>query len=218
NCAVAAVDTRARRPRVTLFPIPQLTEPASVSARSLLPSFLYFAEPHEIANGVVAMPWNRTPDAIAGVLARERGALAPARQVASAKSWLAHPGVDRRAAILPWGAASSPRISPVDASARYLMHIRDAWNATVAAADDNLRLELQRIVLTVPASFDEEARELTVEAARRAQFESLTLLEEPVAAFYAWIADQRTRRSRRTRSAKRSHDGQLASNRLALVC
>ena len=108
NCAVAAVDTRARRPRVTLFRIPQLTEPSVVAARSLLPSFLYFAEPHEIAGGVVALPWNPTPDAIAGVLARERGALAPARQVASAKSWLAHPAVDRRAAILPWGTDSPP--------------------------------------------------------------------------------------------------------------
>src|ERR1700730_19174156 len=86
NCAVAAVDTRARRPRVTLFPIPQLTEPSIVASRALLPSFLYFGEPHEIESGEIALPWNQTPDAIAGVLARERGALAPARHVASAKS------------------------------------------------------------------------------------------------------------------------------------
>ena len=218
NCAVAAVDTRARRPRVTLFPIPQLTEPAIVSSVALLPSFLYFAETHEIEGGQVALPWNQTPDAIAGVLARERGALAPARQVASAKSWLAHPGVDRRAAILPWGATSSPRLSPVDASARYLMHIRDAWNATIAARDDALRMERQRIVLTVPASFDEEARELTVEAARQAQFAQLTLLEEPVAAFYAWIADQHTRRSSRSRNASHAGDRQRAGDGVALVC
>src|SRR3984893_14336305 len=86
NCAVAAVDTRAHRPRVTLFPIPQLTEPALVASRALLPSFLYFGDPHEIESGEIALPWNQTPDAIAGVLARERGALAPARHVASAKS------------------------------------------------------------------------------------------------------------------------------------
>lgn len=208
NCAVAAVDTRARRPRVTLFPIPQLTEPSVVAPRALLPSFLYFCEPHEIESGAVALPWDPTPDPIAGALARERGAVAPARQVASAKSWLAHPGVDRRAAILPWGATASAQISPVDASARYLMHIRDAWNATVAAGNDHLRLERQRIVLTVPASFDEEARELTVEAARASQFAHLTLLEEPIAAFYAWLAEHRKRRASRP----------LENDGVALVC
>ena len=118
NCAVAAVDTRAARPRVMRFDIPQLTEPSVVASPALLPSFLYFAEPHEVENGVVSLPWNQTPDAIAGVLARERGALTPARQVASAKSWLAHPGVDRRAAILPSGATAPPWISPVPAPAR----------------------------------------------------------------------------------------------------
>ena len=126
------------------------------------------------------------------MLARDRGALAPARQVASAKSWLAHPGVDRHAAFLPWGSTgSTPRVSPVDASARYLMHLRDAWNATMASGDDAARFERQSIVLTVPASFDEEARELTVEAAQAAQLSRLTLLEEPIAAFYAWMAEQR---------------------------
>jgi hypothetical protein len=218
NCAVAAVDTRARRPRVSMFPIPQLTEPSLIEPRALLPSFLYFGEPHEIESGGIALPWSPTPDAIIGVLARERGALAPARLVASAKSWLAHPGVDRRAAILPWGATASPRISPVDASARYLMHIRDAWNEAIAAGDDRLRLERQRIVLTVPASFDEEARELTVEAARAAQFAHLTLLEEPIAAFYAWIAERHARRSIRTDRARRSEGDLLAAGRVALVC
>ncbi len=218
NCAVAFVDTRARRPRLTLFPIPQLTESSIVATRALLPSFLYFGDAHEIEGGEVALPWNQTPDAIAGVLARDRGALAPARQVASAKSWLAHQGVDRRAAILPWGATASPRISPVDASARYLMHIRDAWNATIAAGDDRLRMERQRIVLTVPASFDEEARELTVEAATKAAFAHLTLLEEPIAAFYAWIAQHHIVRSSRARSKRRSGDGSLADDQVALVC
>jgi hypothetical protein len=221
NSAVAFVDTRARRPEVALFAIAQLVEPSVVDSRPLLPSFLYFAEAHEIDAGEVALPWNARPDAVAGVLARERGALAPARQVASAKSWLAHPGVDRHAAILPWGAAASPgspRISPIDASARYLIHVREAWNVTVAAEDDRLRLERQRIVLTVPASFDEEARELTVEAARQAQFANLALLEEPVAAFYAWIAEQYRARSSRGRGAKRSSESPLANGRVALVC
>jgi len=192
NSAVAAVDTRKRDPRVEVFRIPQLTAPGIVEPRPVLPSFLYFPEPDEIAAGGIALPWEPNPSAIVGVLARDRGALAPARQVASAKSWLAHPGVDRHGAFLPWGSTgAAPRISPIDASARYLMHLRDAWNATVASGDGAAAFERQSIVLTVPASFDEEARELTVEAAQAVQLSRLTLLEEPIAAFYAWIAERR---------------------------
>jgi hypothetical protein len=212
NSAVAFVDTRGRSARVRVFPIPQLTEPSLVETRPVLPSFLYFVEPNEIEAGTAALPWNARPDAIAGVLARERGAVVPSRQVASAKSWLAHPGVDRRGALLPWGVESGPRISPVEASAHYLAHIRDAWNATVAREYEELRLERQRIVLTVPASFDEEARELTVEAARQAQFANFTLLEEPIAAFYAWAAE--ARRSGGAGGAALM----AASDRVALVC
>jgi molecular chaperone DnaK (HSP70) len=192
NVAVAAVDTRRRSPRTEVFGVPQLIAPGVVEPRPVLPSFLYFPEPDEIAAGGFALPWDPNPGAIVGVLARERGALAPARQVASAKSWLTHPGVDRHAPFLPWGSTGSTlKVSPVDASARYLMHLRDAWNATKAAGDEAAAFERQSIVLTVPASFDEEARELTVEAARAAQLSTLTLLEEPIAAFYAWMAGQR---------------------------
>src|SRR5215467_9746307 len=134
HSAVAFVETRRRNPEVEVFRIPQLTSPGTVEPVSLLPSFLYFPEPAEIASGGFALPWAPHPGAIAGMLARDRGALAPARHVASAKSWLAHSGVDRHQAFLPWGATGSDsRISPVDASARYLIHIRDAWNATMAA-------------------------------------------------------------------------------------
>lgn len=192
NSALAVVDTRRRDPPVELFRIAQLTAPSVVEPRAVLPSFLYFPDPDEAARGTMALPWDPQPDAIAGVLARDAGALAPARQVSSAKSWLAHPGVDRHAAFLPWGSTGSMRqISPVAACARYLMHMRDAWNARVAAGDGRLRFELQWIVLTVPASFDEEARELTVEAAHAANFSRVTLLEEPIAAFYAWVAEHR---------------------------
>jgi uncharacterized protein DUF3731/Hsp70 protein len=192
NSAVAAVDTRRRNPRTEVFRIPQLIAPGVVEPWPVLPSFLYFPEPDEIAAGGIALPWEPSPSAIVGVLARDRGAVAPARQVTSAKSWLAHPGVDRHGAFLPWGStAAAPRISPVDASARYLMHLRDAWNATIASGDEAAAFERQSIVLTVPASFDEEARELTVEAARAAHLLTLTLLEEPIAAFYAWMAEQR---------------------------
>jgi molecular chaperone DnaK (HSP70) len=192
NSAVAAVDTRRRTPRTEVFRVPQLIASGVVEPRPVLPSFLYFPELDEIAGGGIALPWDLNPSAIVGVLARDRGALAPARQVASAKSWLAHPGVDRHAPFLPWGSTGgTPRVSPVDASSRYLMHLRDAWNATMAAGDEAAAFERQSIVLTVPASFDEEARELTVEAARAAQLSTLTLLEEPIAAFYAWMGEQR---------------------------
>src|SRR5262245_28482833 len=206
NSAVAAVDTRRRNPRVAVFRIPQLTAPGVVEPCSALPSFLYFPEPDEIAAGGVALPWALHPNAVVGVLARDRGALAPARQVASAKSWLAHPGVDHHAPFLPWGGTDPTlRVSPVEASARYLMHLRDAWNMTIGAGNEAARFERQSIVLTVPASFDEEARELTVEAAQAAQLSKLTLLEEPIAAFYAWIAEQR--------EAIALHDDEIA-----LVC
>src|SRR5215468_4760337 len=191
NSAVAFVETRRRKPEVEVFRIPQLTSPGVVEPVSLLPSFLYFPEPAELAAGGFALPWAPHPSAIVGVLARDRGALAPARHVASAKSWLAHAGVDRHEAFLPWGATpADSRISPVDASARYLIHIRDAWNTTIAAKTEAARFERQSIVLTVPASFDEDARELTVEAAQAAQLGNVTLLEEPIAAFYAWLAEQ----------------------------
>jgi DNA-K related protein/Hsp70 protein len=192
NSVVAAVDTRRRNPRAEVFRIPQLVAPGVVEPWPVLPSFVYFPEPEEIAGGGITLPWDLNPSAIVGVLARDRGALAPARHVASAKSWLTHPGVDRHAPFLPWGSTvSSPRVSPVDASARFLMHLREAWNATIASGDEAAAFERQSIVLTVPASFDEEARELTVEAARVAQLSTLTLLEEPIAAFYAWMAEQR---------------------------
>jgi hypothetical protein len=135
----------------------------------------------------LALPWDPEPEAVVGILAREQGALVPARQVASAKSWLSNAAVDRTAPLLPWASDHPLKLSPVDASARVLRHLRDAWNHEHAAA----RLEDQPIVLTVPASFDEEARELTVQAARDAGFVHLTLLEEPLAALYAWIAGHR---------------------------
>ena len=208
NCAVAFVDTRRAGSPIEIFPIAQLVAPHEIEQRTLLPSFLYFGERHEIEDGSLALPWDRHGEAVAGALARERGALVPARQVSSAKSWLAHPGVDRRARLLPGSAdPSDRRVSPVEASARYLGHIREAWNAVVARGADRLRLEQQSVILTVPASFDEEARELTVEAARLAGLERLTLLEEPLAAFYAWLSE-----------GDASSRGELRHDQIALVC
>jgi molecular chaperone DnaK (HSP70) len=211
NSAVAYVDTQepitGDAPTIHIFDIPQLIVEGEVGAVPTLPSFLYFANEQD-APGSLRLPWEERPDAVVGVFAREQGALVPGRQVTSAKSWLCHDAVDRTAKILPWGAEHTEQAcSPVEASTRYLAHLRDAWNHTMAAGDDELRFERQDIVLTVPASFDEEARELTVKAARDSGFQKLTLLEEPLAAFYAWIVARR-------RSLKRY----LKDGDLVLIC
>ncbi len=197
NSVVAYVDTQETPVEgssgIHVFDVPQLVGPGEVRELPHLPSFLYFPSEAEIASGTLALPWDASPSSIAGTMAREQGALLPGRQVSSAKSWLCQSAVDRTEGILPVEAeASAPKVSPVEASARYLMHLRDAWNAAInadEASNAEHRFENQDIVLTVPASFDEEARELTVEAARQAGLKGLTLLEEPLAAFYAWIAE-----------------------------
>ncbi|UQA61924.1 Hsp70 family protein [Polyangium aurulentum] len=164
-----------------IFPIPQLVSASEVEALDLLPSFLYAP----IAGEALPDPLGDAPWVI-GAHARRRGGEVPGRLVASSKSWLAHAAVDRTAAILPWGAPEDaedlPRVSPVDAGARILAHVRRAWNEAFLAHP----LEEQEVILTVPASFDEDARELTVEAARRAGL-SVRLLEEPQAAFYDYL-------------------------------
>jgi hypothetical protein len=195
NSVVAYIDT-AEPPGapsfgIRVFDVAQVVAPGEVRALPALPSFLYFPTEAEISSGTFNLPWEEKPSAIVGVAAREFGALVPGRQVSSAKSWLCQNAVDPTADILPRDAEPpEPIISPVEASARYLTHLRNAWNHAMAAdaGAGELRFENQEIVLTVPASFDEEARELTVEAARRAGLQHLTLLEEPLAAFYAWVS------------------------------
>lgn len=189
NCALAYVDTGlgAEAPVVSLA-IPQVTSPGTVEPRPLLPSFLYLPQAGEQPAGALRLPWDAQRDYCVGEFARSFGSLVPTRLVSSAKSWLCHPGVDRRSPILPQRAGPSDRkISPVEASTRYLQHLTEAWNATMAADVPGHRIEAQEIVLTVPASFDAAARELTVDAAREAGLQHLTLLEEPQAAFYAWL-------------------------------
>ena len=184
NCAVAFVDT-AHAKTVETFAIPQLVGEAQVGTQSTLPSFLYLAGEHDIAPGALALPWDAQRRFAVGAFAQLQGTRVPGRLVSSAKSWLCHGGVDRTAAILPWSAPDEvQRLSPVAASARYLSHIREAWNHVRPDA----RMEAQDIVLTVPASFDEVARELTVQAAQAAGLDRLVLIEEPQAAFYAWLA------------------------------
>ncbi len=193
NCVVAYIDTTASD-EIRIFDVEQVVGPGEVRAVPGLPSFLYFLTEAESTSGAFNLPWKQQPQAIVGVAAHEFGALVPGRQVSSAKSWLCQDNMDPTAPILPREAEPpEPTISPVEASARYLMHLRDAWNHTMASdcGVTGLRFENQEIVLTVPASFDEEARELTVQAARDAGLQNLTLLEEPLAAFYAWISAHR---------------------------
>jgi hypothetical protein len=189
NSALAYVDTGAGKdPKVTPFQVPQVVSPGAVEDRLLLPSFLYLPGAGEQPAGALKLPWDKTRDYCVGEFARAFGSQVPTRLVASAKSWLCHPGVDRKAAILPHRAPDTGRkVSPVDACIRYLKHFAEAWNHTMAKDVAAHRLEAQDIVLTVPASFDAAARELTIEAARAGGFEHLTLLEEPQAAFYAWL-------------------------------
>jgi len=216
NSAVAYVDTGEGEgvtgsSGIRVFDVAQLTGPGEVRAEPLLPSFLYFPTEDEIASESVNLPWEERPSSIVGVMARDQGALVPGRQVSSAKSWLCQSAVDRTANILPREAEPpEPTVSPVEASARYLTHLRNAWDHAMAAdgvSDPQQCFENQDIVLTVPASFDEEARELTVEAARQAGLKSLTLLEEPLAAFYAWVAEHQSTLSE-----------QLRDGELVLIC
>ena len=187
HCALAYVDIETSDGETTSYGvlnIPQLTAPGAVESRPLLPSFLYLPHEAELAEGDLALPWTSTQDCAVGELARSRGALTPIRLVSSAKSWLCHPGVDRRAAILPFDAPPEvARISPLEASTRYLAHLRQAWDH----AHPEAPFDQQDVTVTIPASFDPAARELTAEAARSAGYHNLTLLEEPQAALYHWI-------------------------------
>jgi molecular chaperone DnaK (HSP70) len=174
NTALAYADLSEQDPRVRVFEVPQLTAAQTTQPRPLLPSHLYLPSPHESLGS----------EPFAGIFARERGAQVPGRHVASAKSWLCHPSVDRTAKILPWGAPPEvQRLSPVAASSRILLHLRQAWDAAWPDAP----LHEQDVVVTVPASFDEGARALTLQAAAEAGLPKLLLVEEPQAAFYDWV-------------------------------
>lgn len=178
------------QPEIQLLEIPQVVSAGEVKSQPLLPSFLLLPGAHEVPEGGLALPWQADIDYTVGEYARTRGAELPNRLIASAKSWLCNRGVDRTQAILPWDApADGRRLSPLEASARYLEHLRNAWNDQMAQDDPEARLEDQELYLTVPASFDAVARELTVQAAQLAGLPNLTLLEEPTAAFYAWLEE-----------------------------
>jgi molecular chaperone DnaK (HSP70) len=193
NCALAHADTNdGETPQVLVQEIAQLVNPGEVAPRTLLPSFLFLPGEKDFPAGSTALPWDASPESVVGELARKRGAENPARLIASAKSWLLHAGVDRASPVLPWQAPEGvPRRSPISASAAYISHLAKAWqHARVAAGEKKAMLSAQEVLVTVPASFDEEARELTLQAAAEAGLPNVRLLEEPQAAFYAWLASQ----------------------------
>jgi molecular chaperone DnaK (HSP70) len=189
NSALAYTDVAAAQdplepPAVQMFAVPQLVNPGEVRAEPLLPSFLYVPGPADFPAGATALPWNDTPAHVVGVLAQKRGGENIGRLVSSAKSWLSYSGVDRTSAILPAAAPEGVgKISPVTASRAYLQHLRDAWQSTMPDAP----FDHQHVLVTVPASFDAVARELTLHAAQEAGYRDVVLLEEPQAAFYSWI-------------------------------
>ncbi len=190
NCAVSYVDLLEKgsaAKRIRIFKIPQMTGPGEVNRLPVLPSFLYIPGEFDISREAVVELWEGAESNFVGAFARDHGSRVPARLVSSAKSWLCHANVDRQARILPWGADKEvPKVSPVMTTAAYLKHIRLAWNHSWGP-DESLHLENQLIVATVPASFDEVARELTLEAAKLGGLNNVILLEEPLAAFYSWL-------------------------------
>jgi hypothetical protein len=193
NSALARCDAAAaeQKGQIEVHSIPQLVNANEVAERTLLPSFLYIPGEFDFPKDSLALPWEPEPKLVIGELARKRGAESPNRLVASAKSWLSYAAVDRTAPILPWQAPEEvPKLSPLEASSNFLQYLRTVWDSGEAGAQGQFALAEQDVFLTVPASFDEEARELTRRAAEQAGYDHVTLLEEPQAAFYAWLESQ----------------------------
>ncbi len=189
NCAIASVALDAEEGTApSILGIPQVAHLNEVRALPLLPSFIYLPSEVEMPEGAIDLPWEKNPKQLVGSFARERGTSSPSRLVSSAKSWLSYGEVDRREPILPWNTPPHEveKISPLEASRRFLEHMRQAWDLS----HPDHPLKDQDLVITVPASFDAVARELTVQAAKQADLGDFRLLEEPQAALYAWVADR----------------------------
>jgi|694.fasta_scaffold04340_14 molecular chaperone DnaK (HSP70) len=188
NCAIAYIDSQKEDGTAEVLNLPQIVQPGVYEDRKLLPSFLYLPQKGEFQNGAFKLPWGEEQPFIVGEFAKSHGALVPTHLVSSAKSWLCHTAVNRRDKILPWKANDeSNKVSPLQASTLYLKHLVNSWNAQFETIDSELKLEKQEVVLTVPASFDADARDFTMEAAKDAGFKKISLLEEPQAAFYSWL-------------------------------
>ena len=191
NIAVTYVDTYEENRKIVIFKIPQFTTPGEIAESDLLPSFCYFTD-KKLLPGSMLLPWKNDVEYAVGVFARDYGSSIPNRFVSSVKSWLCHGGVNRKSKLLPWGSQIDAILkSPLEITSYYLEHIRKAWDnkfSKVKDLDGNPCLLVdQQVAITIPASFDETARELTVESARNAGYKNIILLEEPLAAFYSWL-------------------------------
>lgn len=207
NTVVYYMDTQAESLEPVLFMIPQVTDLGEIGENDVLSSFLYLPEDKEVPKKALSLPWDENKDFSVGQLARKNASLLPGKVVSSAKSWLCVDIVDRLAPILPWNRDNQEKqISPVEASKRILEHIKNAWNFTMAKDNPALSLEKQTVILTVPASFDAVARELSVKAAKMAGFD-VVLIEEPLAAFYSWLQEN-----------EESWRDQLSLGDVVLVC
>lgn len=187
NCTMAYAEIDNSNCTIQQFSIPQVTSAGNQASAYALPSFLYFPLSEELKSKIAGIAWDSTRTHCTGIFARERGAELPARLIASAKSWLCHSGIDRRAKILPISAdeklADFNKMSPLEACSELLRHLREAWDFSMTEAV----FSNQEILITVPASFDPSARQLVLEAAEIAGYPQVILLEEPQAAFYAWL-------------------------------
>jgi molecular chaperone DnaK (HSP70) len=191
NIAVTFVDTYDRDKKIELFKIPQFSAPGEVSESELLPSFCCFPDKKLLPNSM-RLPWKSEMEYAVGIFARDYGSAVPNRFVSSTKSWLCHAGVNRKGKLLPWGSEIENILkSPVEITSYFLEHIKKAWDNKFAKVKDLYGnpcvLIDQQIVITIPASFDETARELTVESAKKAGYKNINLLEEALAAFYSWL-------------------------------
>jgi len=170
-----------------LFMIPQVTEQGEIEEKPVLPSFVFLPDENDVQEKALALPWNEKIDYCVGELAKKNAPSLPLKVIASTKSWLCSENIDRTAAVLPWNRNNPEKqLSPVEASKRILEHVKNAWNHKIAKGNEDEKFENQNVTLTVPASFDAVARELTIKAAEEAGL-SVVLLEEPLAAFYAWL-------------------------------
>ena len=175
--------------QTNIIDVTQVLGPNQIGEKPTLPSALYIPHPDEFPEGAFPLPWPNDPRSIIGLFARDHGALVPDRLVTSAKSWLSNPHIDPRQRSLPWKSEiSEEKLSAFDCSRSYLDHMRESFLFAVRNQGKDFDLADGQVVLTIPASFDDIARNLTAEAAEAAGLGKVVLLEEPLAAFYAWTA------------------------------
>jgi len=203
-----AASSGSEIPSIKILKIPQISGPGLIEQPDILPSFIYIPEQHELSDNAIELPWDMENKLIVGEYAKSRGAEVPQRLISSSKSWLCNTMIDRNKPVLPWDCPDDiSQMSPVAASSNLLQHIRNVWNHIIARDDDRLIMENQEIYLTVPASFDAVARDLTVKASIMAGLQNVILIEEPQAAFYSWIESQGDKWRK-----------QVAKNDTVLVC